>query len=659
MRYVKLTFRINTIEPVTFLMLPNKKISQLTLQLAFISILFVLLPIQYVFSGLENDRLDSLLHLTIDKQIKPNSFNGITDFSLEEKSLHKIITKKSKSYSDVLIITNYISKNKTFSVEDLSRFISLYVKTPNTLNTVQLDYVKIRWYEIGEYREGNKLTIAGDLQQSLSEYLNSIQVKNDDLKRARIYEKTHDIVLKIIQRDIKKGLELCETIEKSAKAIKDTSLIIQSINLKCEFLVFEGRLDEFITLSEESHRLDSIRSVKSEYYSSTIMHLIDAYIYEGNHPDRSLALLKRLHANPESRKDSYTFYAKYLSTIELNDPIKDTIFAIVGANNITEFYDTTFNLSKAALYPNDFYHFLRESANALENFGETAYALSAMEKANSQIKAIYSQDLSREIAQHENRLIEQEKNLEIKYAEKISNLYLMALIIILGLLLVLIIIIVRKTKQNKHLEEKNIIIQNKEKEKILLLKELHHRVKNNFQIISSLLSTQARNVDNEQMKAILTESQSRINSMALTHEKLYGNDDFRYNLKEYIESLHIEISDTFDLKPSDIKINVDDDIIIDMDMALPIGLIFNELITNSLKHGINDKNEVIIEVQFKLSNGSLLMSYSDSGPGIHNIEIFDNPNTMGLRLIKRLTRQLQGAVNYENQSFEFDVPFKH
>jgi two-component sensor histidine kinase len=146
--------------------------------------------------------------------------------------------------------------------------------------------------------------------------------------------------------------------------------------------------------------------------------------------------------------------------------------------------------------------------------------------------------------------------------------------------------------------------------------------------------------------------------MALTHEKLYGNDDFRYNLKEYIESLHIEIADTFNLKPSDIKIEVDNDIIIDMDMALPLGLIFNELITNSLKYGADDRNDVAINVHFRLINDNLLMSYSDSGKGIHNIQIFDNPNTMGLRLIKRLTHQLHGVVTYEDQSFEFNVPFK-
>jgi hypothetical protein len=197
------------------------------------------------------------------------------------------------------------------------------------------------------------------------------------------------------------------------------------------------------------------------------------------------------------------------------------------------------------------------------------------------------------------------------------------------------------------------------REKELLLKEIHHRVKNNLQIISSLLSLQTAGTASAEASAVLIDSQNRIRSMALIHEKLYQSSDFaRIDFREYIESLVGSLSRSY-ITARDIHIARDiADMALDIDMAIPCGLIINELITNSLKYAFKDGAGGELRVSMKAEDGLYTLIVSDDGAGLPPGLDFRNTATLGLQLVMTLTGQLNGDIELlEGKGTTFRITF--
>lgn len=565
-------------------------------------------------------------------------------------------TKKTIPYDQLYHVIHEMYLQKVYSTEKLGNFINDHVPFPSSQKVVDLNYVRIQFMEISAYRDQNRIDIANKHQKSLTKYLEMIEVHNDDYERALIYSGIHDLVLTSIQHNVKKGTASCQQMANEAKKLGDTSLYIMSQYYLCEFHVINGDLQEFIAVSEACLKLDSVRTEKSDYYIATLMHLVDAYIYEQKHPSRTLYLLNQLYEKLNTKSEAYGYLMKYLGTIPLDHPSKDSIFGLLNTSNIFDFFAKTYPACKSELYPIDFYQFIRESAHAFKNFGYVDIAMEMMELAIGEIKKIYTNDLSETIAYNEKVMLAQKKDIELKYAKQISDLYFYILICIVLLVIALLFILIRKMQQNKRLKETNKIIMEKKHEKALLMSELHHRVKNNFQIISSMLSIQAKNIEDQTMKNILRESQSRILSMSLTHEKLYENDNLEYDLIDYINTLYNYQTEIFKSKTSTLILDIPPETKIEIDMTIALGLILNELITNSLKYGMDNDGVVTIRIAVNRFPKAILMEFSDSGPGLDAMINFQETKTMGLRLVNRLTRQLQGTMQYNNKTFFFQLP---
>jgi len=193
-------------------------------------------------------------------------------------------------------------------------------------------------------------------------------------------------------------------------------------------------------------------------------------------------------------------------------------------------------------------------------------------------------------------------------------------------------------------------IKNSLKEKETFLKETNHRVKNNLQIISSLLSLQLENVKNKEMVKILEGSQNRIRSIALIHEKFYQSEDYsKINITTYIESLVTQLYDPYKSTLKKVKIYTKiDTILLDMDSAISLGLIINELVSNSLRHAFpqDRKGEIKIELKSNVNNEYSLI-ISDNGIGIPEDIDFKNSKSLGLQLVNTLTNQLDGSIELE------------
>jgi PAS domain S-box-containing protein len=212
-------------------------------------------------------------------------------------------------------------------------------------------------------------------------------------------------------------------------------------------------------------------------------------------------------------------------------------------------------------------------------------------------------------------------------------------------------------------ERKNIEIQLKNSltEKEMLLKEIHHRVKNNLMIISSLLNLQSGYIKDKASQNIFKESQNRARSMALIHERLYQSTDLkRIDFGDYITSLATELFHTYvsDRNLIELKINVED-ILLDINTSIPLGLIVNELITNSIKHGFPNGRKGKINIDFYLKNDHYEFAVKDNGIGFPEDINFQNTNSLGLQIVNSLTEQIDGEIELnKGNGTEFKITFK-
>ena len=200
-------------------------------------------------------------------------------------------------------------------------------------------------------------------------------------------------------------------------------------------------------------------------------------------------------------------------------------------------------------------------------------------------------------------------------------------------------------------------------EKELLLREIHHRVKNNLQVISSLLSLQSRTSKDEQAIEMAKESQNRIKVMALIHEKLYRSKDFaNVEFNDYIKNLANDLFASYRVSASRISLKLEiEDLSLGIDTAIPTGLIINELVTNCLKYAFSKDNDGEIRISLRsLNDGQNELIVSDNGVGIPETLDIKNAESLGLRMITNLTeRSLHGNVSINrNNGTEFKIIFK-
>lgn len=195
------------------------------------------------------------------------------------------------------------------------------------------------------------------------------------------------------------------------------------------------------------------------------------------------------------------------------------------------------------------------------------------------------------------------------------------------------------------------ILEQSNREKDVFLKEIHHRVKNNLQIISSLLYMQFRDQKDEAMVAKLKQAQERIKSMALVHNKLYESEDVVHvYLKEYIQDLATGIlaSNVPPGKNVALSVEADRSLQLSLDTSISLGLILNEVITNACKYAFRNQDAGVISIRLEREGDGFRLQVRDDGSGLP--EGYGDKGTLGVRLIKNLARQLRGSVAFANEA---------
>lgn len=318
-------------------------------------------------------------------------------------------------------------------------------------------------------------------------------------------------------------------------------------------------------------------------------------------------------------------------------------------NNIlteAKYYKYTGNVNKAAEFYDKYIHY-KDSITKVDNESK-----------------LINQQVAFDMYLKENQLIEKEKIIQKNQLssehQKAQRSYLMLGIVILFFIILLLVINVQMNKRrhrelnikNKHIVQQKNAIENALKEKEFLIKEIHHRVKNNLQIISSMLNLQADNIDDAAAKEVLQESRLRINSMALIHQLLYSkNNMLNVAISDYLSTLLSQIEKSYSSVSRKIITELRCDTInLDLDTAIPLGLIVNELVTNSYKHAFNAKETGNILVSFHLNEAdkTYTLRVSDNGSGFDHAD--KKYQSLGMELIQMLAEQLNGKMTFRNEN---------
>lgn len=312
------------------------------------------------------------------------------------------------------------------------------------------------------------------------------------------------------------------------------------------------------------------------------------------------------------------------------------------------------------------YYKYRENYKSALDISEKIRALEMSIYAEQQKNALHNLEMGYkiELTQKENESLKRNAKIEAdnNYYQQIvliSSIFGLLFLLILGLF-----ILRTRKKKNTLLSNQLRKIETQNKEREALLKEIHHRVKNNLQVITSLLHLQAYQNDDQNIQNLFKKSQYRINTMAMVHEMLYQSGNLsKIQLKSYLEELTNSLILSIKENPATIstQFEIPENIDLDLDTAIPLGLLCNEIITNALIHGISkeQKGELYIKVQEK-ENRSFGLYIGDNGLGCPKDLTLDSVQTLGLNLVKKLIRQLSGTIQKDNskKGCHYKITFK-
>lgn len=300
----------------------------------------------------------------------------------------------------------------------------------------------------------------------------------------------------------------------------------------------------------------------------------------------------------------------------------------------------------------------RELAESYEGLQDISNSYRAFKKYHELNQAVFNAEADQRIAQlqtamdvnqKESIISLQEEALKRQKIIQVFTLLITALMVFF--LFFLYRVFVKRKKYSQLLERQNL-------EKEFLLKEIHHRVKNNLETISSLLALQTAQIDNTELQDIMVESQNRVQSMGMIHQNLYQGENLAaIEMKNYFVNLGSYIIDSFDATDRiSMEVNMDT-LELDVDRAIPIGLIVNELITNSLKYAFPDRRKGEIMVSLKEDKEHLYLRVADNGKGMSKSKSIEGTG-FGTQLVELLTKQLDGKMTLSTQQgtevfFEF------
>jgi two-component system, sensor histidine kinase PdtaS len=325
-----------------------------------------------------------------------------------------------------------------------------------------------------------------------------------------------------------------------------------------------------------------------------------------------------------------------------------------------EYLDKSIELCKEIGFLDPMIVFSKDLSEAYELSGNYKEALEHYSEYTRLKDSVYSTDSKIKIANLATKREEdlKKKQIEINALEQNKKRNERSLFMVgLGLLLVVVVVVVRNyNTQKKANKEKGELLRQKD----VLMKEIHHRVKNNLQVIGALLDLQLSSITDEHAKDAMTESTTRVRSISLIHQQLYQNENLRtVEFSRFAKDLLHELTSVFKKPGQNITLKNDiPETVLDIDTAVPLGLIVNELMTNSYKYAFAGADGGTIEITMAHDNGNYRLVYKDSGPGLSKDLNVSSLQSMGMKVMHSLSKQIGGTFTYNAIDKSFIVTFK-
>lgn len=372
----------------------------------------------------------------------------------------------------------------------------------------------------------------------------------------------------------------------------------------------------------------------------------------------SLGFLQDQNPNHQRSKDKYTKPTLTVKATIPSDTIKSVITKTITSLTKPDVYIKNLKAAEQRFVDRGSYKDAYEISLLLKTVNDS---LIKTENTQRLLQAKLNYDSLQQIEQ--NKTYQKsilQKQMEVNTSRKIIYLAITGLV----LALLLSYAFYRNYKNTKkanntiaqqqlETEEKKRIIENSLTEKETLLKEIHHRVKNNLQIISSLLNLQANRTNDEGLKKIMNEAKNRISSMALIHQKIYQSGNLSsVDFQAYVEQMVQFIDSNFNNEKKEIKHDIrTSNIALDIDTSIPLALIINELLTNCYKYAFTNSvsGNILIELKDKGAD-ELELHIGDNGGGLPDNFDISALNSLGLKLVKGLSKQIKGTVRFENKN---------
>lgn len=457
----------------------------------------------------------------------------------------------------------------------------------------------------------------------------------------------------IFQDDVAKVNVYTENVRKLLPLIKNPNIRI----LALVYMALFNQTDTTVAQLDRFEEISKTMTSNATFWAkNTFIMVFNDYIYGDDTYEKEYVLFLKYYAYsmskmPASFNSNFNIGRSYLSLADY--------FQRKGKLNEAQAYmDSTFIFAGRSKIDALTYEI---QSNIYESKGELPKAIEFIRKALKTYETDYI-NRNNEIAfRNERRFFTKEKELKLTLANKENkqkaNL-LWILSIGMSLLAILLGIVFW---QNTKAKRANSLIKRQSEELVVLMKEAHHRVKNNLQMVSAILYLQANASKEKEAIDALLNAEGRLKTIALVHESLYKSENIaKINLNGYLLELANNLAKH--ATPSfDFSVNAQTELITNLDAAIPIGLIVNELITNSIKYAFKNQMKGYIEIILEKTDDNFnIVKYRDNGAGFLDGKLPDAKTSLGIRLIKIFVQQLKGTLEYDQANgVEFRLKFKN
>lgn len=448
----------------------------------------------------------------------------------------------------------------------------------------------------------------------------------EERKRKNFVDPLHGILINVTNNKLESNLEYMKAVKESC--LQEGQLLQAMVANGYIVTYYEKKndIDAAIIYAEESEQLAEKTGGISNIYSAKKI---------------KYGLLKKAGKHSEANKLAESLFE-----------LKDSMLVLQKREQLYELeqkFETEKKEKEIAVLTSDKkmsalelqQQIIQRNALSIENL-----LMDSIVKSEQAYNISLSKEKEKEIAL--NAALERENSL--KSGELIRERKFKAILIGGAILLLLAtgIILMQYKKQRA----KNLVIQKQSDELQVLMKEIHHRVKNNLQVISSLLDLQSMTITDSQASEAVKEGKNRVQSMALIHQNLYSDGNLKgIRAKEYIKTLMQSLCDSYNITNDKVKVNTKiDDLNLDVDTMIPLGLVLNELVSNSLKYAFKDGRTGELNVVLKESEQKLLLKVSDNGTGYPEGMNIKEAKSFGLKMVRAFAQKLKAKLDIYNDN---------